>query len=105
MNTDYRPKIVREKIKGTGWPIDGRTIILSSWSYDSHKNWNLCDWGDESDKAIMETMFTTETEAGTRLYDAPEEFTEHWKEWDPQGSFIIPTEHVEIVEIIREERK
>lgn len=101
----YQPKIIEGRIKGTGWPIDGHTIILSLWNYDNYKNWHLYDWGNQSDDAMMRTMFITETEAGMCLYDTLEEFSEHWKEWEAQGSFCIPVENVEIVKIIREEVK
>ena len=62
--TVYRPKIVEGKIKGTGWPIDGHTLILSLWDYDNYADWHLGIWNDKADQAVMETMFVTETAAG-----------------------------------------
>ena len=51
----------------------------------------------------METMYKTETEAGMCLSDSLEEFEEHWKEWEPQGTFCIPLSNVEEIKVIREE--
>lgn len=53
-------------VKDTGWPIDGHTLILSLWGMDNYESWHLCNWPDESDRAIMETMFITETAAGVK---------------------------------------
>ena len=99
----YKPKIIEGKIKDTGWAIDGHTLILSLWDYDNHKACHLCNWSDADAKAVMETMFATETEAGLCLYDTLEEFAEHWKEWEPECSFCIPLKNVDIVRVIREE--
>lgn len=101
----YRPKIIEGKIKGTGWPIDGHTLLLSSWDYDNHEDWHLFNWTKDSDIAVMETMYTTETAAGMCLYDTLEEFAEHWGEWESQGSFCIPAENVDIIQVIQEETK
>lgn len=103
--TVYRPKIVTAKVKDTGWPIDGYTLLLSLWDYDNREQWHLYDWPDEADKAIMETMFATEKEAGMNLYDTLEEFSEHWKEWEAQGSFCIPLDNAEILKVIQEESR
>lgn len=29
----YRPKIIKGTVKGTGWPIDGHTLYFSQWDY------------------------------------------------------------------------
>lgn len=101
----YKPKVIEGKIKDTGWSIDGHTLILTLWDYDDYSDWHLCNWGNEADKAVMETMFVTETKAGMCLYDTLEEFAEHWKEWEPEGSFVIPLDKVEVVRVIQEEMK
>ncbi len=103
----YRPRMVKGKISGTGWPIDGHVLILSSWDYDDHEDWHLSNWPDEDDQAVMETMFITETAAGLCLYDTLEEFSEAWDEgeWEPEGSFCIPLKNVEVLEVIQEETK
>lgn len=98
-------KTIEGKIKDTGWAIDGHVLLLTSWDYDNHESWHLCGWKEESEKAVIETMFVTETEAGLCLYDTLEKFTENWEEWEPQGSFCIPTENVEIVKVVQEESK
>lgn len=99
----YKPEIVEGIVKGTGWAIDGKTLVLSLWDYDDHESWHLYGWPDEADRAVMETMFITETAAGMCLYDTMEEFAEHWKEWEPEGSFCIPLENVEVIRVIQEE--
>lgn len=38
---DYKPKIIKGTVKGTGWPIDGHTIHFSLWDYDNHESWHL----------------------------------------------------------------
>ncbi len=101
----YKPKVVEGRISGTGWPVDGHTLMLSSWNYDNHENWHLDYWKAEEDSAVMETMFISETTAGLCLYDTLEEFAEHWEEWEPEGSFCIPLENVETVKVLQEEVK
>lgn len=101
--TKYRPKTIAGKVNGTGWPIDGHALLFTSWDYDNHESWHLYSWPDEADRAVMETMFITETAAGMCLYDTMEEFAEHWKEWEPEGSFCIPLENVEVIRDIQEE--
>ena len=97
------PKIIEGKARETGWPIDGHTLFLSLWDYDNHESWHLYDWPEESERAVMETMYITETEAGMCLSDSLEEFEENWQEWEPQGSFCIPLSNVEEIKVIREE--
>lgn len=101
----YEPKVIEGRVSGTGWPIDGHTLILSLWDYDNHESWHLCSWSDKDEQAVMETMFITEKAAGLCLYDTLEEFTEHWNEWEPEGSFCIPLENVEILKVVQEEQK
>lgn len=101
----YRPKVIEGRISSTGWPIDGCTLILSLWDYDNYESWHLSYWTDKDDQAVMETMFITETAAGLCLYDTLEEFEEHWPEWEPEGSFCIPIENVEVIKIMQEEQK
>lgn len=101
----YLPKIIEGKISNTGWPIDGHTLILTSWDYDNYESWHLYKWKPEDERAVIETVFITETEAGMCLYDTLEEFAERWKEWEPEGSFCIPLENVEVIKVLQEERK
>ncbi|MEY8327333.1 hypothetical protein AALB47_26120 [Lachnospiraceae bacterium 54-11] len=103
--SDYKPKVIEGKISGTGWPIDGHTLILSLWEYDHYESWHLYSWSSDAEQAVMETMFITEMKAGLGLYDTLEEFAEHWKEWEPEGVFCIPLENVKVLEVIQEEQK
>lgn len=102
---EYRPKVVEGKINGTGWPIDGHALMLSSWDYDNHDSWHLDLWKDEDDPAVMETMFITETAADMCLYDTLEEFAKHWDDWEAQAVFCIPLENVEVLKVLQEEEK
>lgn len=103
----YRPKIIKGTVKGTGWPIDGHTLYFSQWDYDNRENWHLYGWEEPDDKAIMETMFTTETLAGMCEHEKLEGFAEKWKakKWEPQGAFCLTLEQVDVVEVLQEEVK
>lgn len=101
----YKPKVIEGKVNGTGWPIDGHTLILSLWDYDDYESYHLYCWEDKDDRVVMETMFITETAAGLGMYDTLEEFAEYWDEWEPDGVFCIPLENVEVLKVIQEEQK
>lgn len=102
----YKPKIIKGKVSGTGWPIDGHVLYLSLWDYD-RDFWHLYGWDDEDDEAVLLTVYQTEMEAGLNTYDTLEAFTEMWraKEWEPAGAFAIPLDKVEVVEVLQEEEK
>ncbi|WP_455619622.1 hypothetical protein [Eisenbergiella sp.] len=101
----YIPKIIKGKVTGTGWPIDGHVLHFSQWDYDNRESWHLYGWEDEDDEAVMLTVHQTETEAGLSLYDTLEDFEKAWKskEWESQGSFCLPLNQVEVVEVVQEE--
>ena len=103
----YKPKIVTGRVTGTGLPIDGRVLYLSLWDYDHHRSWHLYGWEDEDDEAVMQTMFQTETQAGMCSCETLDEFTIMWhaNEWEPIGSFVLPLDNVEVVEVKQEEEK
>lgn len=104
---DYKPKIIKGTVKGTGWPIDGHTIHFSLWDYDNHESWHLFGWDDADDEAVMLTIWQTENEAGLNLDDTLEDFAKRWKakEWEPQGVFCLDLDKVEVVEVVQEEVK
>ena len=54
----------------------------------------------------MLTVYQTETEAGLSCYDTLEAFTEDWKakKWEPQGSFCLELNQVEVLEVKQEEQ-
>jgi len=92
-------QIVRGKVSGTGWPIDGHTL-----TFEIEKDgdvYYLIDWPNESDEAVMKTMHLNDP-----LYqNTPlEEFRELWKnqEWEPEGRFFLTDGKVEVVEIVKE---
>lgn len=101
----YRPKIIKGTVKGTGWPIDGHTLYFSQWDYDNRESWHLYGWDEPDDEAVMETMFTTETLAGMCEHEKLEGFAEVWKakKWEPQGAFCLTLEQVDVVEVLQEE--
>lgn len=103
----YRPKLVEGRVNSTGWPIDGYVVALTLWDYDNYEMYHLFSWPDESDDAMMRTMYQTEEEAGFLLADSLEEFEQQWKagEWEAQGSFYIPLDKVEVIKVIWEEEK
>lgn len=103
----YRPKIIKGKVTGTGWPIDGHTLHFSQWDYDDRTSWHLHGWEDEDDEAVMQTMFYSEMEAGICESATLEEFTEVWKahKWEPLFSFTLHLYQVEPVETIQEESR
>lgn len=102
---EYKPKVITGKVTGTGWPIDGHVLWFSQWDYDNRESWHLYGWEDSEDEAVMQTVFQTETEAGLCLFDTLEKFTENWKakKWEPQGSFCLPLDKVEVLEVKQEE--
>lgn len=102
---EYRPMVIEGQIHDTGWPIDGHKVMLSSWDYDNHESWHLDYWKNKDDRAVMETMYITETAAGMCLHDTLKEFAEHWEEWEPEGVFCIPTDKVKIIRILQKEQK
>lgn len=104
---EYKPRIVSGRVKETGWPIDGHVLYFSQWDYDNHESFHLYGWDDADDEAVMLTVYQTETEAGLCLSDTLEDFTKVWKakEWEPQGSFCLPLEKVEVLNVEQEEVK
>ena len=104
---EYKPKIIKGTVKGTGWPIDGRTLHFSQWDYDNYDSWHLFGWDDADDEAVMETMFITEEKAGLCCYDTLEDFAKDWKakKWEPQGAFCLELAQVEVLEVVQQEVK
>lgn len=101
----YIPRTIEGQISGTGWPIDGHVLLLTSWDYDHHKQWHVSKWGDDADEAVMKTFYQTETESGMCEVDTLEEFADRWKngQWEPWGSFCLPLDKVTILRVVCEE--
>lgn len=74
----YRPKIIKGTVKGTGWPIDGHTLYFSQWDYDNRESWHLYGWDEPDDESVMQTTYQTETAAGSAS-------TIHWKALQRHG--------------------
>lgn len=103
----YQPKIIRGKMKGTGYPIDGRELIFSLWDYDNYESYHLSGWSEGDDEAVMKTIYRSEEEAGLCLYDSFEDFARVWKagDYEPDGVFCLTPDNVEVLEVIRAERR
>lgn len=104
---EYQPKIIRGKVKGTGYPIDGLELIFSLWDYDNRESYHLSLWNKEDDEAVMMTIYQSEEEAGLCLYDTLEEFTRACKagEYEPDGVFCLAPGNVDVLEVIQEEKR
>lgn len=37
----YKPKLIRGKVKGIEYPIDGRELFFSLWDYDNYESYHL----------------------------------------------------------------
>ena len=103
----YKPRVLKGKVKGTGWPIDGHVLYFSQWDYDNHGSYHLYGWDDPDDEAVKETMYRSEVDAGLNAYDTREEFEELWasKKWEPSGAFCLELDQVEVVEVLQEEER
>ena len=103
----YQPKLILGKVKNTGYPIDGRELLFSLWDYDNYESYHLSGWrDDDNDEAVMRTIYQSENEAGLCVYDTLEDFARAWKagEYEPEGSFCLAPDNVDVLAIIQEER-
>ncbi len=103
----YQPKIIRGRVNGTGYPIDGREFLFSLWDYDNYESYHLAGWNNEDDEAVMLTMHQSEEEAGLCLYDSLEDFARAWKagEYEPECTFCLASDKVEVLEVIQGEKR
>lgn len=102
----YKPKIVKGKVQGTGYPIDGHIMYFSLWDYDNQGSYHLLDWEQKDDEDVMITMYQSEEEAGLCIYDSLEEFKEAWDSgrYEPDGVFWLGLDKVEVIEVLQEEQ-
>lgn len=103
----YQPKIIRGKVKGTGYPIDGRELLFSLWDYDNYESYHLSGWRDDDDEAVMLTIHQSEEEARICVYDTLEDFASAWEEgeYEAEGAFCLAPDNVDVLEIIQEEKQ
>ncbi len=103
----YQPKIIRGKVKDTGYPIDGLELYFSLWDYDNYESYHLSGWHNENEEAVMRTIFQSENEAGLGLYDNFEDFSRAWKagEYEPDGVFCLALGNVDVLEVVQEEKR
>lgn len=101
----YQPKIIRGRVKETGYPIDGRALIFSLWDYDNYENFHLSGWRDDDDETVMLTIHQSEEKAGLCVYDTFEDFVKAWRtgEYEAECSFCLAPENIDVLEIIQEE--
>lgn len=88
--------IVKAKVTGTGYPIDGHTLLL----FDHGDFFGLVGAikGDlDADKAVMQTVHQTD-ELYSDMSEA--EFAELWDrgEYEPDGIFVIDRKNAEVLE-------
>ena len=88
--------IVKAKVTGTGYPIDGHTLLL--FNHDDFYALIGAIKGDiEADKAVMQTLHQTDD-----FYSdmSEEEFSKVWEsgEYEPDGIFVIEKKNAELVE-------
>lgn len=104
---EYQPKLIRGKVKGTGYPIDGQELLFSMWYYDNYESYHLSGWREDDDEAVMQTIYRSEEEAGLCLYNTWEEFTRAWKagDYEPDCVFCLDLASVDVLEVIREEQR
>ncbi len=50
----YQPKIIRGRVKDTGYPIDGLGLYFSLWDYDNYESYHLVGWNKEDDEAVAD---------------------------------------------------
>lgn len=100
-------QMVRGKVKGTGYPIDGLELIFSLWDYDKRDSYHLSLWNKEDDEAVMMTIYQSENEAGFCVYATLEDFIRAWKagEYEPDGVFCLEPDNVDVLEVIQEEQR
>lgn len=103
----YQPKLIRGKVKGTGYPIDGLELYFSLWDYDNYESYHLSGWQNDDEEAVMKTIFHSENEAGLCLYDSFEDFARAWKadEYEPECTFCLAPENVDVVEVIQKKKR
>lgn len=103
----YQPKLIRGRVKDTGYPIDGQELMFSLWDYDNYESYHLSGWSEDDDEAVMQTIHHSEEEAGLCLYDSFEDFARAWKngEYEPECTFCLALENVEVMAIIQEEQR
>lgn len=102
----YQPKLVRGRVKGTGYPIDGRELIFSLWDYDNYESFHLSSWDNDDSEAVMQTLYWSEKEElRFCLYDTLEDFVKAWKtcDYEPECTFCLAPDKIDVLEIIREE--
>lgn len=104
---EYQPKLIRGRVKDTGYPIDGLELIFSLWDCDNRESYHLSLWNKEDDEAVMITMYQSENEAGFCVYATLEDFTRAWKagEYEPDGVFCLAPDNVDVIEVIRKEQR
>lgn len=102
----YQPKIVKGKVSGTGYAIDGHVLYFSLWDYDNYETYHLYGWEDADDEAVMQTMYDSENHEGLGTCSL-RTFRKRWKakKWEPAGAFCLIPDTVEVLEVVREEVK
>ena len=103
----YQPKLIRGRVKDTGYPIDDLELIFSLWDYDNRESYHLSLWNKEDDESVMMTTYQSENEAGLCAYATLEDFIRAVKacEYEPDGVFCLDLDKVDVLEVIRKDNE
>lgn len=112
MNENYKPKVVRcrlktggktvqelrEKLTGQGFTVrdfqniikagdyfDGLEVQVSMWNWDNHESWHLWNWKEEDDEKVMMAMYHAEQfHPYARIRKYKDNFEQFQKDWKAQ---------------------
>lgn len=87
--------------------FDGLELWASMWNYDNHESWHLWNWKKEDDNRVMLAMYEAEQFNPYAQYiDDFEGFKADWEAgtYDPGCTYTFPSEAVEIIEVVQEEK-
>lgn len=103
---EYKPKVITGKVTGTGL-ADRRpcTLVLTVGLRQPRELAPLRLGGLRGRGSHADRIPDRNRGGGLCLFDTLEKFTENWKakKWEPQGSFCLPLDKVEVLEVKQEE--
>lgn len=88
--------------------LDGLILYLALWDYDGGIDYHLYSWGDEADEKIMLAMYELDQLHPFMEYENwKQDFLHDWKcgYYDSGCPVVFPTEVVEKLEVVSEERQ
>lgn len=102
---EYKPKVITGKVTGPGWPIDGHVALVLTVGLRQPRELAPLRLGGLRGRGSHADRIPDRNRGGLCLFDTLEKFTENWKakKWEPQGSFCLPLDKVEVLEVKQEE--